>query len=99
MSVQELQAEARNFDVEDVEYLRHGDKSLLMRLFKPHGAGPFPALVELHGGIWTENDRTRSIRITNGSPAMASPLRRSISARARPAIRTRRSTSTMPSAG
>jgi acetyl esterase/lipase len=48
------------FDVEDVEYLRHGDLSLKARLFKPRGAGPFPALVELHGGVWTENDRTRS---------------------------------------
>lgn len=60
MSVQELETKTQNFDVEDVEYLRHGDSPLLMRLFKPHGAGPFPALVELHGGVWTENDRTRS---------------------------------------
>jgi len=34
-------------EVEDVEYLRHGDTPLLGRLFKPHGAGPFPAVVEL----------------------------------------------------
>ncbi len=61
MSVQEKQTKVRNFDVEDVEYLRHGDKPLLMRLFKPHGAGPFPALIELHGGVWTENDRTRHL--------------------------------------
>ena len=60
MSVQELPAKTQNFDVEDVEYLRHGNKPLLMRLFRPHGAGPFPALIELHGGVWTENDRTRS---------------------------------------
>ena len=60
MSVQELPAKAQNFDVEDVEYLRHGDRPLLMRLFRPYGVGPFPALVELHGGVWTENDRTRS---------------------------------------
>lgn len=26
-------------DVEDVEYLRHGDKPLLVRLFKPRGQG------------------------------------------------------------
>src|SRR5688572_10147405 len=64
MSVQALPIQdapqTKNFDIEDVEYLRHGDKPLLMRLFKPRGAGPFPALVELHGGVWTENDRTRS---------------------------------------
>ena len=60
MSVQELQARTQNFDVEDVEYLRHAGRPLLMRVFRPHGAGPFPTLVELHGGVWTENDRTRS---------------------------------------
>ena len=37
-------------DVEDVEYLRHGGKPLLARLFTPRGQGPFPLLVELHGG-------------------------------------------------
>jgi acetyl esterase len=44
-------------DVEDVEYLRHGDKPLLARLFKPHGTGPFPLIVELHGGAWCKGDR------------------------------------------
>jgi acetyl esterase/lipase len=60
MSVQELDTKPQEFDVRDVEYLRHGDKPLLIRLTVPKGAGPFPALVELHGGVWTENDRTRS---------------------------------------
>jgi hypothetical protein len=40
------------FDVEDVEYLRHGDKPLLARVFRPRGEGPFAALVECHGGAW-----------------------------------------------
>jgi acetyl esterase len=31
---------------------------LLARLFKPRGAGPFPALVECHGGAWCQSDRT-----------------------------------------
>src|SRR5881397_548370 len=34
--------------IEDVEYVRHGDKPLLARLFKPRGSGPFPLVVELH---------------------------------------------------
>ena len=37
-------------EVQDVEYLRHGGKPLLARLFKPRGEGPFPLIVELHGG-------------------------------------------------
>ena len=38
--------------VEDVEYLRHGDVSLLARLYRPQGTGPFPIMVELHGGAF-----------------------------------------------
>jgi acetyl esterase/lipase len=44
-------------DVEDVEYIRHGDQLLLARLFKPRGQGPFPLIVELHGGAWNLGDR------------------------------------------
>jgi len=46
------------FDVEDIEYLRHGDKPLLARVFRPRGEGPFAALVECHGGAWCMSDRT-----------------------------------------
>jgi acetyl esterase len=60
MSVDTLATKAEALDMEDVEYLRHGDKPLLMRIIRPAGEGPFPAMVELHGGVWTENDRTRS---------------------------------------
>ena len=34
------------FTTEDVEYLRHGDKPLLTKVYKPRGEGPFPALVD-----------------------------------------------------
>jgi acetyl esterase len=44
-------------DVEDVEYLRHGDKPLLARIYKPRGTGPFPLIVDLHGGAWCNKDR------------------------------------------
>src|SRR5262245_2723237 len=43
--------------VEDVEYLRHGGTPLLARLYRPHGPGPFPIMVELHGGAWCRSDR------------------------------------------
>jgi acetyl esterase/lipase len=59
MLTETLQSKAGAFDVEDVEYLRHGDQPLYARLYLPHGQGPFPAMLELHGGVWTENDRTR----------------------------------------
>jgi acetyl esterase/lipase len=44
-------------DITDVEYLRHDDTPLLARLFKPRGNGPFPIMVELHGGAWVRGDR------------------------------------------
>ena len=44
-------------DVQDIEYLRHGDKPLLARIFQPSGAGPFPMIVDLHGGAWFRGDR------------------------------------------
>ncbi len=50
-------------DVEDVEYIRHGDKPLLARLFRPHGQGPFPFIVELHGGAWCLGDRLMDVAI------------------------------------
>jgi acetyl esterase len=54
---------AHEIDVEDVEYLHHGDTSLLARIFKPRGSGLFPALVELHGGAWCLGDRLQDTRI------------------------------------
>jgi acetyl esterase len=36
----------------NVEYLRHGDQPLLMRVYQPEGQGPFPAAIALHGGAW-----------------------------------------------
>jgi acetyl esterase len=57
MTTATLEAKSTAFDVEDIEYLRHDDKPLLARVFRPKGEGPFPALVECHGGAWCQNDR------------------------------------------
>jgi acetyl esterase/lipase len=57
MTTATLSAKPQAFDVDDVEYLRHGDKPLLARVHKPRGDGPFPALVECHGGGWCAQDR------------------------------------------
>jgi acetyl esterase len=50
--------ETQDFTTEDIEYLRHGDRPMKLRLFTPPGAGPFPAVVDLHGGAWTKGDLT-----------------------------------------
>ena len=48
----------REVRVEDVEYQRQGGRPLLARLYRPSGTGPFPAVVQVHGGAWVNKDRT-----------------------------------------
>lgn len=47
-------------DIEEVEYLRHGDTPYLARVFKPRGQGPFPAVIDAHGGAWCVGARTNN---------------------------------------
>jgi acetyl esterase/lipase len=49
--------------VEDVEYSRPGGTPLLVRLYRPQGPGPFPIMVELHGGAWCRHDRLADVVI------------------------------------
>jgi acetyl esterase/lipase len=49
------------FTAEDQIYLTHGGKPLLARLYRPAGPGPFPGVVEVHGGAWTSNDRLANV--------------------------------------
>lgn len=51
------------FDVEDVEYLRHDGKAYLARLYVPRGPGPFRSVIEVHGGGWCQFDRTRGASV------------------------------------
>ena len=48
---------------EDLEYLRAGGASLLARFYRPAGQGPFPAVLEVHGGAWTSGDRFNNVAI------------------------------------
>ena len=57
MTTAVMDSQTTAYDTKDIEYLRHGDKPLLARVFTPRGAGPFPALVECHGGAWCMSDR------------------------------------------
>src|SRR5262245_27876887 len=45
------------FKVEDVEYIRHSGTPYLATVYRPQGTGPFPIVVELHGGAWCRSDR------------------------------------------
>jgi acetyl esterase/lipase len=53
-----MSTEAKSFTTEDIEYLRHGDRSFMLRLFRPAGDGPFPTVVDVHGGAWCKSDLT-----------------------------------------
>lgn len=53
--------ERYEIDVEDVEYLRHGERPLFARVYKPRGDGPFPLVVDVHGGAWCRKDRTSDV--------------------------------------
>src|SRR5579885_38943 len=43
--------------IEDIEYARPAGTPLLARFYRPEGQGPFPAVLEVHGGAWTSGDR------------------------------------------
>ncbi|HEY7218799.1 MAG TPA: alpha/beta hydrolase [Candidatus Binatia bacterium] len=44
----------------DVEYQRLAGKAWLLRVYQPKGAGPFPAIIDVHGGAWHNGDRTNN---------------------------------------
>ena len=44
------------FDTEEFNYLNHEGVPLKLRLYRPPGNGPFPVIVDLHGGAWTEGN-------------------------------------------
>ena len=45
-------------DVWDVEFRRDPARTLMARIYQPRGEGPFPALLDVHGGAWNNQDRT-----------------------------------------
>jgi acetyl esterase/lipase len=58
-----------DFKVEDIEYRRDSDQSWLAMVYQPQGNGPFPALLDIHGGAWNNGDRTNNPAIAEGLAA------------------------------
>src|SRR5438552_326158 len=51
---------AGKFDltVSEVEYRRNAaGRALMARIYQPKGPGPFPTVIDLHGGAWNRKDR------------------------------------------
>jgi acetyl esterase/lipase len=52
---------AAHFDVKmsDVDFRRNSaGRQLMARVYQPQGPGPFPVVLDLHGGAWNRKDRT-----------------------------------------
>jgi hypothetical protein len=45
-----------DYTVADFNYVQHADGPQRLRLFMPVGTGPFPLVVDLHGGAWCNQD-------------------------------------------
>ncbi|HEY7493530.1 MAG TPA: alpha/beta hydrolase [Candidatus Tectomicrobia bacterium] len=61
----------RRYDVkiEDVEYRRDSEQSWLAMIYQPQGPGPFPALLDIHGGAWNNGDRKHNPPLAEGLAA------------------------------
>ena len=57
ISAEPARAELRN----DVEYGRAGGTSLRLDAEIPHGRGPFPVAIIVHGGAWVTGDRRNNV--------------------------------------
>jgi len=45
----------------DVDFRRAPARMLLARIYQPQSDGPFPALLDLHGGAWNNQERTANV--------------------------------------
>jgi len=54
---------AAQFEIKewDVEFRRTPTRTLMARVYQPQGAGPFPTLLDLHGGAWHDKDRFANV--------------------------------------
>ncbi len=50
----------QTFEVEtyDLDYRRDQSRSWAARIYQPRGSGPFPAILDVHGGAWNRGERT-----------------------------------------
>ena len=58
----------RKFEIKswDVEYRRNPIRTLMARIYQPQDDGPFPVLLDVHGGAWNGQDRTANQLMDRG---------------------------------
>jgi acetyl esterase len=47
------------FHTRDVDYLQVDGKTFQATIYQPEGPGPFPAILDVHGGAWVREDKRR----------------------------------------
>jgi acetyl esterase len=54
---------AAKFEVKqwDVDFRQVPSRTLKARIYQPQGAGPFPVLLDVHGGAWHDKDRFANV--------------------------------------
>jgi len=57
MNMEDVASEIAGVAVEDVEYLRVDGLPLMATVYRPEGDGPFPMVLEIHGGAWCRGSR------------------------------------------
>lgn len=45
----------------EVEFRKTPKRTLMARIYQPQGTGPFPTLLDLHGGAWNNKDRMANV--------------------------------------
>src|SRR5215813_7140028 len=66
-----IRVQAQSRTLKDIEYARVGNKQLLLDLYLPEGAGPFPVVVWIHGGSWLSGDKAGGPAIRQASRGYA----------------------------
>ena len=54
---------AYEVEVKDVAYQQLDGQPWLARVYRPQGLGPFPTVVDMHGGAWNNGDRTNDAQM------------------------------------
>ena len=71
-------------EVHEQEYRTDGNESWIVRLYQPQGIGPFPAMLDVHGGAWNRGERA-SDEVMNRALAASGILVAAIDFRLAPA--------------
>ena len=56
-------------DERDIEYQRIAGKPWHVRMYQPKGSGPFPTIIDVHGGAWHNGDRTSNAGVARAFAA------------------------------